>query len=423
MGPRLPAPVRGAANWLRRIAATTPGVIVVIAAAAVVLCLVTGLVCSNELSGKTTRRDTTLSRSEPLNSAAQHLYVALSQADASAATAFLSGGIESPQIRAQYQQSLADAADALATATTGAADPQTRRIVGRIDADLPAYTGLVESARANNRQGFPVGSAYLREASGLMQKSLLPSAAELTTDRFAAVRADQRAITGPPWSAIALLILVMVGAVLGTRILQRRTNRMFNLGLLAAAVAAALALVWIAAGTLVSAAAVDTGATGPTTRTENLAQARILGQQARTDETLELITRGDTTTTEADFTAKTAQLRARIVDGAGANSPLLQQFSQWMTDHAKQVANYNAANYPAAVDQAIGPAPTASAAVFTGLDNSVRDRLDQTRVQLRGQISSAGDAWTGGAAGTLVLMVFAAAAVVVGLWPRLKEFQ
>jgi hypothetical protein len=94
-----------------------------------------------------------------------------------------------------------------------------------------------------------------------------------------------------------------------------------------------------------------------------------------------------------------------------------------MAGHAKQVGYYNAANYPAAVEQAIGTAPADSAGTFTGLDTAVRDRLNQTRAQLRGQISSAGDAWIGGAEGTLVLMVIAAAVAVVGLWPRLKEFQ
>jgi hypothetical protein len=405
------------------LAATTPGVIAVIAAAAMVLCLVSGLVCANELSGKTARRDTALQRAEPLDYAAQSLYVALSQADASAATAFLSGGIESPQVRAQYQQALAEAAGALATATTGTNDPQTRRIVAEIDADLPVYTGLVEAARANNRQGFPVGSAYLREASDLMQKSLLPSAAELTIERFAAVRADQRAITGPPWFAIVLLLLVLAGAVVASRILLRRTNRLVNLGIFAAAGAAVVALVWILVATIASAGAVDTGAGGPTTRTENLAQARILGQQARTDETLELITRGDTTSTEADFAAKTSQLRDRLIAGSGPDSPLLRQFSRWMAGHRTQVGDYNAANYPAAVDQAIGTAPTASARTFTGMDSAVSDSLGRNRIQLREQIASAGDCWTGSAAGTLVLMVLAAVAVIAGLWPRLKEFQ
>ncbi|WP_235747192.1 hypothetical protein [Nocardia coffeae] len=420
---RLPATVRQGADWLRRLAATTPGAIAAIAVAAVVLCLISGLVCANELSDKTTRRDNALTRSEPLNNAAQSLYVALSQADASAATAFLSGGVESPQIRSQYQQALADAAGALATATAGANDPQSRRIVANISADLPAYTGLVESARANNRQGFPVGSAYLREASGLMQKSLLPSAAQLATERAAALRADQRAITGPPWLAIVLLLLVLAGAGAASRILLRRTNRLFNLGIVTAAGAALVALVWVVVSAITSAGAIDTGAGGPTTRSENLAQARILGQQARTDEMLELITRGDTTGTEADFSAKTGQLHDRLSGVVRADSPVLLQFSQWVAGHRKQVGYYDAANYPAAVEQAIGTAPTDSSGIFTVLDDSVRADLTQTRVQVREQIASAGDSWIGAAAGTLVLLVFAAGAAVIGLWPRLKEFQ
>ena len=44
---------------------------------------------------------------------------------------------------------------------------------------LAAYTGLVEAARANNVQGFPIGSAYLREASSLMQTKLLPEAKKI----------------------------------------------------------------------------------------------------------------------------------------------------------------------------------------------------------------------------------------------------
>ncbi|GAB2714788.1 hypothetical protein [Nocardia thraciensis] len=420
MGLRLPATVRNGAEWLRRFAATTPGAIVAIALAAVLLCLVTGLVSANELSGKTARRDAALQRSEPLADAAQRLYVALSAADASAATAFLSGGIESPQIRGQYQQALADAADALATATAG--DAHTREVAARIAADLPAYTGLVESARANNRQGFPVGSAYLREASGLMQSSLLPSAAKLTDQRHAALRADQPAITGLPWFSLILLVVTIVGAVFVSRILLRRTNRRYNLGVVAGAAAAALVLLWILIAAVVSHNAVDTGSGGPAARSENLAQARILAQQARTDETLELITRGDTKETEEAFKVKTARLRDELASVSAPNSPMQQQFSQWSAGHQRQLEFYNAANYPAAVEQAIGTGPESSALRFAELDGSLRAGLDGSRVQLRQQIDSAGDAWIGAAVGTLALMVVAAAGVVAGLWPRLKEF-
>ncbi|MGY2063339.1 hypothetical protein ACW9HQ_51315, partial [Nocardia gipuzkoensis] len=134
---RVPAAVRGWGDWLRRFAATTPGAIVAIVAAAVVLCLISGLVGATELHGRTARRDAALQRSEPLADAAQRLYVALSSADAAAATAFLFGGVESPQVRGHYQQALADAAAALAATSAGAGDAGTRAIVAHIIADLP----------------------------------------------------------------------------------------------------------------------------------------------------------------------------------------------------------------------------------------------------------------------------------------------
>ncbi|MQY24781.1 hypothetical protein NRB56_03340 [Nocardia sp. RB56] len=422
MAPRLPESLRTGTRWLRRFAVTTPGVLVAIAFGAVLLCLVTGLIGASELNDRTGRRDTALQREEPLADAAQRLYVALSAADASAASAFLSGGVESPQIRAQYRQSLTDAANALAAATAGVGDPATRQIVARIDADLPVYTGLVESARANNRQGFPVGSAYLREASALMQNSLLPTAAQLTTQRYAAVRSDQRVITRPPWITVVLLLLVVAGAVAGSRILLRRTNRLFNLGLVAAAAAAVLALVWIVAATVAAHGAIDGGPSGTAARTESLARARILAQQARTDETLELITRGDTQAPEDDFKAKTTTLRDRLGAAAGPGSPMPQQLARWLDGHALQVNAYNGANYLAAVDQAIGTGPDSSTRRFTDLDNALRDAIADSRDHLREDIGNGGDSWSGCELGTLGLMVFAAIAAVGGLWPRLKEF-
>ncbi len=422
MGFRVPAAVRGWVDWVRRFAATTPGAIVAIVAAAVVLCLISGLIGAAELHGRTARRDAALQRSEPLADAAQRLYVALSSADAAAATAFLFGGVESPQVRGRYQQALADAAAALATTTAGADDADSRGNVAHIIADLPVYTGLVETARANNRQGFPVGSAYLREASDVMQNSLLPNASRLTAQRMAAVREDQRAITGPPWFAVILLLIVIGGAVAASRILLRRTNRRVNLGLAVGAGAAVLALLWIVVGTVVARGAIDIGRGGPAARGENLAQARILAQQARTDEMLELITRGDTTDTERDFGAKSERLGAALAQVGRSDSPAHQQLGRWLDGHRVQLDNYNAAKYREAVDQAIGPGPEASTQRFTELDTSLRDDLAATRAELRTQLGAAGEAWFGAAAGTLVLMVLAAAGVVAGLWPRLKEF-
>ena len=184
---------RASVAWSRRFARTTPGVVGIIAVVVAACCVIAGLVAGAQLNGRIDERNQILDRSEPFAYAAQNLYADLSAADAAAATAYLSG-IETPQQRARYQQALADAASALADATAGATDAGTRKAVAEISAQLAAYTGLVESARANNRQGLTIGSAYLREASWLMQGTLLPGAERIYTGNLAAVDDDQRAV-------------------------------------------------------------------------------------------------------------------------------------------------------------------------------------------------------------------------------------
>lgn len=410
------------AAWSRRFAGTTPGVIVAVVVVSVVLCLLAGFTGANQLGGKVSRHEQVLEHTEPLAFAAQRLYVALSAADAAAAEAFLSGGIETPAVRARYQQALADAAAALAEATAGASDARTRSIVARISAELPSFTGLVETARANNRQGFPVGSAYLREASALMQDSLLKNAQDLSTTRSAAVRDDQRRIAAMPVTTIGLLLLVLLACGGGSYLLLRRTNRRINLGLVAAAGATALALVWIVASTAFAAAAMDNDDSGASKEFQTLAEARILAQQARTDETLQLITRGDIAAGEESYSAHVAQLRERVVTVLGTGSPADTSLTEWTEGHRVQVEAYRAANYNAALAQAIGAGPESSASRFALVDKTLGADLTRTRNELRGGVNDAGDALSWSPAVTLLLMLGAAAAIVVGLWPRLKEF-
>lgn len=422
MGVRLPATIRDAGTWLRRLAVTTPGVIGLVLVVTTLTCLIAGSTAGQQLGAKIERTDEVLERTEPLAFAAQSLYVSLSAADAGAATAFLSGGIESPEVRDTYEQALAEAAAALAEATAGATDASTRAIVARIAADLPTYTGLVETARANNRQGFPVGSAYLRQASDLMQTSLLPHAEQLTEARFAAVGTDQRAIGAWPWTTIVLLLLVLAACAGGSILLLRRTNRLVNLGIAGAAAAAALALVWTIGATAAAAHLLDTGDRGAGARVENLAGARILAQQARTDETLALITRGDITAPEAAFRAHTADLEERLEAAGIGDSDAARALANWTAGHNAQRTAYEKADYPGAVAQAIGTAPDSSATSFARLDRQLREDLAQARADLRDGVDAAGTALLLSPFGTLVLLLGAAGAVITGLWPRLKEF-
>jgi hypothetical protein len=96
--------------------------------------------------------------------------------------------------------------------------------------------------------------------------------------------------------------------------------------------------------------------------------------------------------------------------------------AKWSASHRKQVEAYEGGEYLAAVTQAIGPEPDASAAQFAAVEASLRNEIEQTRATLRDRVSAAGATLAWSPTGTLVLMVVAGVVTVVGLWPRLKEF-
>ena len=213
-----------------------------IAVAVAALCIVAGVVTAAAVNGRIAEQKAVLDHSEPFAYAAQNLYAASSAADAAAATAFLSGGNQTPLMRARYQQALASAASALADATAGAPDAETRKALAEVSAQLATYTGLVEAARANNAQGFPIGSAYLREASSSMQTKLLPGAEKVYAADLARVDQAQRRVGSLPMVGLALLVVALAAIGIGSAIMFKRTNRRFNLGLVAAAVVVVLVM-------------------------------------------------------------------------------------------------------------------------------------------------------------------------------------
>ncbi|MFC7468127.1 hypothetical protein ACFQVA_12080 [Actinomadura keratinilytica] len=157
---------------------------------------------------------------------------------------------------------------------------------------LPVYTARIEAARANNRQGLPLGGAWLRNANDLMQEEMLPAAERLYQAEKERLRTDYATAQGFPWVAVGLGVLT-VGALGGVQhALYRRTNRRFNVGLLGATAACGVLLVWVTAGhTLASAGLSDSYEHG--VRSLNvLNDARISALKARGGENLTLVARG-----------------------------------------------------------------------------------------------------------------------------------
>lgn len=85
----------------------------------------------------------------------ERIYAGLLRADVSATDSFLVGGVESPQARAVFENSLTDVSTNLALAA--AAQPADRLAFGRLNDVVTDYAQLVEHGRAMERAGLPVG--------------------------------------------------------------------------------------------------------------------------------------------------------------------------------------------------------------------------------------------------------------------------
>ncbi len=408
-------------------ARTSPGRLSLLTVGLVALIVLAGVVLSSAVSHRTTELSTLIGRTEPLAGASQDLYSALSEADASAASAFLAGGLEPPALRERYTRSIDTAARALGTAAAGAGtDSSGRTALAKLSAELPVYTGLVENARANNQQGFPVGAAYLREASALMQSTLLPSAEQLYQDNSAA-NAEQSRVR-LPWLGMALALISILALGVAQWYVRRHTRRTLNIGLLLATVAIVVALVWAATSSIIGATRIDDGRSGGSEPLARLAQARIVAQQARAEETLMLVARSDSAGYEKSFAGTTGKL-TELLESLPQRSPSSAADSArsaargWLAAHHRLSAANDSGDYPGAVAVALGTGADDSGTQFVALDNALQSGIFNTRQILREKASGARSVFAGLAPGVLVLSLFAAAAVGAGMSPRLREYQ
>ncbi|HWS34736.1 MAG TPA: hypothetical protein VN408_18590, partial [Actinoplanes sp.] len=156
---------------------TSPGRLQLMLAVLLVLAglagLVTGLTAWSARTGTADLRD----RVQPLLAEAETIQSSLADADTTAALAFVTGGLEPPALTARYDKDLSDAATALTAAASRV--PEGGPAAGAIRAvstGLTEYSALVATARALNRQGKPVGAAYLSTASKLNRETIQPQA-------------------------------------------------------------------------------------------------------------------------------------------------------------------------------------------------------------------------------------------------------
>lgn len=443
-------------DQLRAAAMTEPGRLRAIGAALALLVLVFGAVTAWQVSDRAAAARDVVARSQPLAADAARVYRSLADADTTAAAGFLAGSVEPAATRERYADDLATASQLLVRAAAGApgpeaadgaADPAAAQIA-RLNELLPRYAGLVETAKTNNRQGLPLGGAYLRYANERMRAELLPAARALYEAETARLAADQQRAVAWPWWALAAGVAAIGALGWAQRRHYRRTHRVFSPGLLAATVASVAVLLWLVAGHAVARAGLGDAAEHGARSLAALNAARIDALRARGDENLTLVARGAVLTADQkDFYE--VGFRARMRDLAGAAGPgqeasggalgaalavadgeagrrpvrdALAAVREWQERHAAARAADDRGDYERALRQVIG-GDGSTGASFDRVDGGLRRALADAQERFRSAADGGRAALRGLPVGAGVLAVVGAAAAVLGIGRRLSEYR
>ena len=410
-------------------AGTTPGRLRFASLAILVLIIPLWVVSAGALGARRRAAAAAGLETEPLLVGAQGMYASLSDADATAANTFLTGGLEPVARRQRYVSDLKAASDQLTTvARQVGSSSVAQQDVTVVTDQLPVYAGLVEAARANNRQNLPVGAAYLREASALMRTQILPATDRLY--RIEATRLDHNYQSGA--SALDVIAIVLLGAavlaalILSQLYLARRTNRVLNVPVLIATV-----LVVVLGALLLHAFVAEQhdlhqAQVQGSDPVQVLSQARILALRAQGDESLFLVEPLSGAQYQADFDNVIAKLGGK--DGSGG---LIAEASQvagvsdggYLGPYLRAHQSVNQLNGEGQYDQAVKEATGNEVATFDTLNDGLTRDIGNSQASFTHYAATARHDLRNLSIAIAVLLVVVAGLALFGLQQRINEYR
>ncbi|HET9172757.1 MAG TPA: hypothetical protein VFN97_25245 [Actinospica sp.] len=406
----------------------TPTRLWLLLAAAVAAVLTVGLVAGFSLAGRETSAAHTAGGTEVLYREVQNLSYSLADADATAATALLIGPETPTEFSTRYDTDITQAEDQLAAASqrvTG--DAYASAQLRSVAEQLPQYTGMIGQAMAENRLGYPVAGAFLRQASELLTGSMLVETWRVVDEQQSATSAGLGSSTSFPWWEFGLAALGIVTLWTVSRRVAAVSRRRLNPGLLGALLAVAALLVW----SLFAFGAV--GLQGSNARTDyiGLAGAQTEISELSLTETfvaLQQIDRGEDQ--GADAKAATTALAATTPADSGASTHAAYLAVQNCVNGANGVIGLaDGGQYRAAVNATVG----SGAQVGTGgcepkfstlrgdlqkIAASAQSKFDQDMDGVRSQYADSVALPL-----ALAIGILGAAAAAYGVNRRLAEFR
>ena len=343
----------------------------------------------------------------------------LAAADAIAARTLIAGGLETSESRRQYTTALLGASAALTDAALVATDDDREDIETLADG-LVRYSGLVETARANARLGYPVGSAYLSQARTLANDELIPTAEQLRREgeqRVARAANDIGGLTGIV--SVALLALATCGIVVASVIVAGRTRRMLHPALIVSTIAIALGTFVVIGSIARQVNALRTAATTDFADFVDVNDSAYLLSTLRTTEIAAVGARGSGAAIFNQFATGADDLRQRLEDDDRATPATRSAVGNYL-DMVASVAETDAGgDNQAAIGMTLDGT---SADAFEAANGAVTDELSGTADDLRRRIDRARDA-TVEPLIPLALGVLAALLAAAGILSRGRRYR
>ncbi|WP_328991043.1 hypothetical protein OG394_32790 [Kribbella sp. NBC_01245] len=349
----------------------------------------------------------------------QAIHTNLVSANADATNAFLRGGLEPPAQRQHFTDSMAAASKLITEAAK--AQPADAEALGVLNTTVLTYQGLIEQARANNRQALPVGAQYLKDANAALQTDALPVLTALVSANEKRLETELNGTgRGTAWVvAGGLLTLVVIGFALFW--LARRSHRYANIPLVAAWLVVALTTIVGGSVLIGSSNAADEVRDTTYAGTIALSRARVAAFDAKSNESLTLIARGSGAAfekawlTASNTTREQSGVAGTKVRGASA---LTVSWNSYVAVHQEIRKLDDSGSWDRAVTLALN-----SPQAFNSFDKASGAALETTSNAARTDLLSAGNslpvwAWLGLPIGLLVALL-----AWWGLSQRLEEYR
>ena len=342
----------------------------------------------------------------------------LLSADATATNAFLVGGLEPPAQRAAYDQAMSSTSSLIAEAAQ--AQPADGTALAALNQQVLSYAGMIEQARANNRQGLPIGAQYLRNASAQLRSDALPILNNLVSAN--ATRATDEMKAGAGYIVLVIALLGLGGVIAAQVWLARRFKRKINVGMLASSIVLLVLVIGSLIVVLQLRSSLQEISSGSLAAVNTAADARINANDAKSNESLTLIARGSGQAFEAAWKSSADSVAENL--GRLTDKPeLVGQWQAYTDVHTQIRALDDEGQWDKAVAKATGSANDSSNTVFGAFDSNLAGYLDGVSQEASNSLANEQPVMV--VAAVLILLGGLAAALLGrrGVAERLREYR